>query len=169
MNEDKIDKQWREFARKNKLKLSCTDKSFFEGIKTKYKTELRAAPCIIILTGALTKSNQGYNLEYTRISITGIPTTIPPLEVIDKRILLMIKNKYKDSRKQQYLNLIRKYEANKIAIEDGTLEIEFDYIFDSSTDFEKIELINEELIRKPAANNGEHEEPLIIFATATDD
>jgi hypothetical protein len=105
------------------------------------------SPVKTILTGVLVKRNEGYDYVYTRISINGLNGN-KNIEVNDQRIFGLFKRKYKEQERQKYLELIRKYQAKKILIDNDILEIEFDYIFNSNEDFEKIEIINDELINK---------------------
>ena len=153
MNLNQVDKIWREFAERNKLRIEVVDQNYFHGNKTQYNITINPNNPKIILVGLLNKNAQGYNLYKTRIKIKNKTSdSYSTMEIVDKRYFGFFKNHYKDQSKGKYLSVLRKFGAKKLRIENAEINIEFEHIFSSENDFKKINRIISDIIKAPIQN-----------------
>ncbi|MCG8582095.1 MAG: hypothetical protein MI866_19375 [Bacteroidales bacterium] len=151
INLNKVDKIWRDFAEQNELQLEVIDKNYVHGIKTQYFITINSDKANIVLQGLLNKNSQGYNLYKTKIIIAEQTADNHSFkEVVDKRLLGLLKNSYKNPKQKEFLLLLRKYGAKRLRIENKEKILEFKYIFNSENDFKKIKNIIDDIIKTSA-------------------
>lgn len=145
MNYKKLDKNWKEFAKKENAELVCVEKEMFSAIRCEYILTLRGEFYKAKIVGTFWKSLGGNNRNSTVFYIKYINRDSSQSRDINDRIVksLFVKNEEKYVENNVYRSF-KKIDGIELKLFKDLLRFELNKIISKHSEFEEIyEIINE--------------------------
>ncbi|APX99744.1 hypothetical protein BWR22_05275 [Lacinutrix venerupis] len=143
MNWNKLDKNWKEFAKKQNVELVYVEQNMFNAIRCEYIINITTDFYKTKIVGTLWKSQDGHNKNDTRIYAKYNSESSQTLDINNSGIKsLFMKNKLKAEENNIYQSF-KNLNGKKLKLDKGLLRLELNKIISKHSEFEQIsEIIN---------------------------